>query len=535
MTELEKSLIDSPLARKAWRMRNLYTVVDDKARLVPFVPNEGQRQFYRCRHLCNHILKARKLGFSTFITLLNLDDLLFEPHLVAGIVDKGIDDAKKKLHMMRLAYQNLDNPDLHPDTWQLGALIKEAVPLVTDAKEELAWGNGSMAYCGTSLRGGTTNRLHISELGSIAIKAPQKAREIIEGAMNSFTPGNRADIESTHEGGKIGIHYNLLRQAMANDPERLTPVDFRFHFFPWWEDPRYVLNEPYLVQDHTQQYFRKLSAETGQAFSHGQMLWYERKSLQQGHGMLKEFPSTPGEAFEAISDGAIYGKEMANLRAGGRISSGWTAEPHHPLYTFWDIGLSDYTAIWLIQPIGRQILVLDWYEVEGRSAAYFADQLRVWESKWGRPIARNFLPHDANTRDRGTGKSYVDVLRECGMTNVSVVPRTPDIWISIGYVRDILPSCWFLADNCDVARNRDGRPYAAGAQQEEFPSGVACLEGYSRNVSATALREMPSHDHFSHSADAFRTFAEAWRKGMVNADATPSAPPRAIGGPRARR
>jgi hypothetical protein len=535
MADLAALLKNSPMASRAWRLRNLHTIVDDQSRLVPFVPNDGQRQFYKDLHYCNHVLKARKLGFSTFIGLLNLDDCLLGENIVAGIVDKGMDDAKKKLRMMRTSYENLDNEEIHgPQIAEIGAKLKQAIPLVTDAKEELEWANGCIAYCGTSLRGGTTNRLHISELGAIAMKFPAKAQEIIEGALNSFTPGNRADIESTHEGGRKGIHYNLLRKAMAMRPEQLTPVDFRFHFYPWWQDPRYVLNDGFALKPHTLDYFTKLARDTRQTFSHGQMLWYERKADVQGFGMKKEFPSTPGEAFEAITNGAIYGTEMANLRAAGRVRP-IGAEAQYPLFSFWDLGLSDYGVMWLIQPVGRAFLVLDWFECEGKSAAAFADQVRRWEAKWGRPIARHYLPHDANTRDRGTGKSYVACLGEAGISNVSVVPRTPDTWIGIGYVRDVLPHCWFDEGNCDSPRNRDGGLYAVGSSQEEYPSGIACLEGYARDVNPGVLREMPKHDQFSHSSDAFRTFAEAWRLGMVQTSDAQHRPPEVKNGPRSRR
>lgn len=253
--------------------------------------------------------------------------------------------------------------------------------------------------------------------------------------------------------------------------------------------------------------------------------------------MKKEFPSTPGEAFEAIAEGAIYGTQMADLRAAGRICD-FGLEANQPIYTFSDIGLSDYYSDWLIQPVGRYILVLDWFEAEGIPGSAVPDHWLRWENKWGKPIARHFLPHDADTRAPGSGKSYVTEIKDAGRHSITVVPRTPDKWLGIGYVRDILPHCWFNKQFCDVSRNRDGSIHEPTDSQEDFPSGVACLEGYSKDGGAAAgmrLREMPKHDLFSHSADAFRTFAEAWRRGMINPD-TSQAPPKSVGGPvRARR
>lgn len=504
-------LSNTPLASRAWRLQHLYTILDAESQLRAFSPNLAQREFYNNLWYLNHVLKARKLGFSTLIELLNLDDALFLPNLTCGIVDKTMDDAKKKLRMVKLAYENLSNPELHPATWQIGQALRRTVKIVRSSAEILELSNGSVFYCGVSLRGGTTNRLHISELGYTAIHAPVRAEEIVNGAMNSFTPGNRCDIESTHEGGRIGTHYRLLRKCMALDPKSLTKIDFRFHFFAWWQDPRYVLHEDLPVRQEVVDYFARLSAETGREFSKAQMLWYDRKQSEQGHGMKKEFPSTPGEAFEAIADNAIYGRQMADLRAANRITD-FGAEANLPLFTFWDLGLSDYTSLWLIQPVGRWFLVLDWAEFEGAPASAMPDHVRRWEAKWQRPIAMHFLPHDADKRSPNDGKSYAQTLREGGLVNLRIVPRTPDLWLGIGYVRDLLPHCWFHKSHCDTPRIHSG---------EEFPSGVACLEGYQKdpNPSGKTLREMPKHDEFSHSADAFRTFAEAWRRGMVEAAA----------------
>ena len=516
---LLESLANTPAAVRAWRLKKLYSIVDADGALVAFSPNEPQRTFFRNMWYCNHILKARKLGFSTWIEIIYLDDLLFSPDgLTAGIIDYTIEDAEAKLAMMWFAYQHLDDPLLHPDTWLLGRAIKQEVPCLNSARR-LKFGNGSIAKCSTSLRGATPQRIHISELGKTAMWAPIKAREIINGAMNSMTPGNVRNIESTHEGARVGDHYRLLNQCMRHDPKTLSVIQSRFHFFPWFLDQRYRLVAPGAnLRPETVKYFKRLADEHDIILEFEQMLWYDHKVLEQGHGMKKEFPSTPGEAFEAIAEGAIYGLQMADLRVKGRmIEFGLEAVP--PIYTFSDIGLSDYFSDWLIQPVGRFFLVLDWFETEGLPGSAVPDHWLLWERKWGKPIGRHYLPHDADTRNPGTGKSYVGEIRAAGRQNVVVVPRTPDVWLGIGFVRDVLPHCWFNTACCDVARNRDGSEHQAEDSQEDYPSGVACLEGYCKDTGVAAgmrLREMPKHDLFSHSADAFRTFAEARVRNLID-------------------
>lgn len=512
-----RAFSSSPLASRAWRLQNLYTIRDSDGNLIPFRPNLSQRQFYNRYWYCNHILKARKLGFSTFVEIIYLDDLLFTPTgLSAGIIDYTIDDAESKLEMFALAYDNLSNADLHPHTAAIGKAIQTAIPIHHRAARRITFSNGSTIRCSTSLRGSTPQRIHLSEPGKTAIFFPKKMREIINGAFNAMTPGNIRNIESTHEGGRLGDHYRLLQIAMRNDDSNLTKLDSRFHFFPWWQDPRYQIDPTgHHIRPEITTYFAKLAADHNINVSLPQQLWYDRKHREQGHGMKKEFPSTPGEAFESIVEGAIYGTQMADLRAANRITT-FTLEKNLPIYTFWDIGLSDYTSVWLIQPVGRWFLVLDWFEAESVPGSAMPDQMLLWERKWQKPIAAHYLPHDAEKRSPNDGKTYLAELIAGGLHNCRVVPRTPDLWLGIGYVRDVLPHCWFHSQNTDQPRNSDGTPHLEGQTREDFPSGVACLEGYQKNTSNTlSLREMPKHDIFSHSSDAFRTFAEAHRRGII--------------------
>lgn len=544
-----RALERTQLASKAWRLCNLYTIRNADGVLESFTPNQAQKAFYNRMWYCNHVLKARKLGFSTFIEILFLDDLLFTgTGLSSGIVDYTIEDAESKLDMMLLAYERLDDGDIHPETWEIGSVVKKACPLVSRAVRKLSWANGSVAKCSTSLRGSTPQRLHSSELGKTAIWSPIKAREIVNGAFNSMTPGNVRNLESTHEGGKVGEHFRLLDQCMRADDANLSMIQSRFHFFPWYQDGRYRLpSAGHKLRTETVKYFARMRADHGLEFTDDQKLWYDHKHQEQGHGMKKEFPTTAGEAFEAIAEGAIYGTQMADLRAKGRMPKrGFGHESNLPIFTFWDIGLSDFTAIWLIQPVDRAFLVLDWFEAGGVPGSGMPDQMTRWETKWNKPISAHFLPHDADTRDRGTGRSYVSELKLGGLQNIRVVPRTPDLWLGIGYVRDVLPHCWFNAPCVDAPRYADGTVQSEDGRddsREVFPSGVACLEGYSRDVSAAAgmrLREMPKHDLFSHSADAFRTFADAHVRRMIamHGEERPGKP-QVVGGmnskPRARR
>jgi hypothetical protein len=63
--------------------------------------------------------------------------------------------------------------------------IKEAVYPTHESKTELVLSNGSRIQVGTSMRGDTLQWLLITEFGKICAKYPEKAREIITGALNT--------------------------------------------------------------------------------------------------------------------------------------------------------------------------------------------------------------------------------------------------------------------------------------------------------------------------------------------------------------
>lgn len=502
-------LRNSPLSRTAWRLQNLYAIKPKNGSPVKFRPNYAQRRFYNEQWYCNHVLKARQLGLSTFIALQNLDAMLFMEHVTCGIVDYKRQDAEKKLAMIKLAYDLLDDGDIHPETWRLGRMIKQAVKIEKSNTEELRFSNGSSCYCGVSLRGGTVQRLHISELGKTAFFAPTKAEEIRTGALNTVAPGQVINIESTHEGGKIGLHYSLLKNAMKLAGQELTEIDFAFHFFPWWQDRTYRVELPdKAIREEILKYFEELREREGIVCDHEQMLWYDRKEEQQGFGMLKEFPSTPGEALNAIVEGAIYGVEMARMRADGRVRQ-FSHDGEAPLYVSFDIGNSDKTAMWLVQQSGRETLWLDWYETNRKNAGHYADKIREWEGRMDKKVAAVFLPHDSARREVWSDVSAENMLHDCGIDNIVVVPRIHDIWVGIKVLRELLRHSMFHS-RCDQ------KVILAG---EEFPSGIDHLEAYHTKPVKVGqeVREAPFHDESSHTADAARTFAEAWKRGLVHA------------------
>lgn len=503
--ERAKAEVIRKLGSQAWRLNNLYWVEDEHGRKVKFRPRWEQRELHNNMHDLNAVLKCRQPGISTYCAILMLDYALFTPNKTCGVVDKTDEDVKRKLEKITFAYDHLDDPD-DPTTAAIGALIKATVWRTTDNKKELAFSNGSKIWAGTGMRGGTLQFLWITELGYTSYYNPEKAKEIKKGAFNTVHAGQRIIVESTHEGGKFGEWYAILKLAMEA-PATLSPLDWKFHFFSWHKHSAYALPVPEgwtPDKDHAE-YFAELAKE-GIALSLEQQFWYVKKEASIGGAMKSEFPSTPQEAFEAVIKGAVYGKIISALRAKKRIAD-FEHDPSLPLYTFWDIGYSDYTAIWLVQPCGRDFCALAYRCSTQQIPAYYAAIVRGWESSYGIPVAMNFLPHDARKKEFG-GKSAEDHLRAAGLTNLRVVDRTPDLWASINHTRSLLPRFVFHKTNCGQTWPHDGM---------DMPSGIQCLEGYhtKEDASSGIIKDVPVHDVHSHGADALRTLAESDAAGLI--------------------
>jgi hypothetical protein len=479
------------LADPAWRLDNLYRVVDRQGQERRFRMNAAQRRLRDDMHALNVILKARQLGFTTFIQLIMLDACLFTPNLRAGTIAHRLEDAEAIFRdKIKFAYARLP------------AALRRELAARQDSARSLRFANNSEIRVGTSLRSGTFQMLHISEYGKLSVERPDKAREIRTGALNTVAPGRTIWIESTAE-GREGEFYDLVQQARML--ERLggapTALDFRFHFFPWWEEPSYQLDpEGVAIDAGLRRYFDRLQASERIALSPAQQAWYARKAASQGEDMRREYPSTPDEAFEVANEGAYYGEALAQAEREGRIGQVRPA-PDRPVETWWDLGVHDATAIWFVQRVGSGLHVIDYLQDSGEGLAHYARLLQRRAYVYGAHVA----PHDIKVRELGSGLSRLETARSLGIA-FRACPRH-EIGDGIEAVRNTLARCWFDAERC--------------------AAGLRALRAYRREWDREhgTWRTRPRHDWASHAADAFRTGVMAGCAPVM----WPSVPPVRIG------
>lgn len=204
-------------------------------------------------------------------------------------------------------------------------------------------------------------------------------------------------------------------------------------------------------------------------------------------------------SFEAAITGAYWGKELAQTERDGRICD-VPYEPGLPVHTVWDLGIGDSTAIWFFQVAGPEIRVIDHYENHGQGLPHYASVLASKGYRYG----DDWVPHDAKVKELGTGRTRIETLISL-RRNPSLVPGHK-IMDGINAVRLTLPRVWFDKFKC--------------------ADGIEALRQYQADYDekARTFKDNPKHDWTSHSADAMRYLAIAYRE-MVPVPQKPPPPP----------
>lgn len=184
--------------------------------------------------------------------------------------------------------------------------------------------------------------------------------------------------------------------------------------------------------------------------------------------------------FSAALTGAYYAKEINLATKENRL----TRVPFNrssQVYTAWDLGMDDHTAIWFWQVAGKEIQFIDYYENSDQDIDHYAKILREKPYVY----AYSYLPHDAVQKTIMSKQSAAEKLRGLGF-KVDIIPRTKDVMTDIRMVRDMFNRVVFDEERCE--------------------QGIDCLKNYQRkwDPKRKVYMDKPHHDWSSHGADAFR-------------------------------
>ena len=246
--------------------------------------------------------------------------------------------------------------------------------------------------------------------------------------------------------------------------------------------------------------------ETSTALSTGVFTAEQLESERRQY--IAEFGETFGAAlfdqeylcsFDAAIVGAFYGPEINAAEADGRICD-VPIDETAPLYSAWDLGVRDATALWIFQPTYGGINVVDFY----KSSGVGADHYRDWMREKGYQTAVDFVPHDSRVREWGSGRTRIET-----MLSLNLKPQlVPDhrLMDGINAARETIRVARFDATRCK--------------------DGIEALRQYRSDYDreARVLKATPLHDWTSDPADAFRYMAMSWRQ--LKAPAPELAPPK---------
>lgn len=485
------------LADPWWRLENLYSVRQEgTGKPVPFRMRPEQKE--TIGYLLNepdvpiYIVKARRLGLSTGIGTLMVDQAAWTGGTTGTVIERNAKEAAKKMqNILKYAFASMP-----PEILERFALLKDNDKELGMLVKGLPEQQRSLLEAVITSRGGDCSFLWLSESQIIAYRDPRRFEEIRTGAWPAARKGRRVH-ETSWMGGKGGALWEEIKPMLEQDPEARG----RVLFFPWHGDPECVLHDGGAVAGQTEEYFREITEKLGRKFTQEQKRWYAVTAKQQGIFMKREFPSTLEEAFSAPVEGSIYAREIDTARTEARIGPMPVAGTS-PVFTSWDLGAPKQTVVIYFQVVGPWIRIVD---VDHDREETMTQRVTRMQAK-GYAFAKHFFPHDAEQTGRN-GKTLLSEVQRSnanptGLQNCAVVPRTADVWLGIDQVMEMLPMMQFRMPQC-----------------ERLLEALACYR--TRLNDEPGNKDEPVHDWTSHYADALRSLAEAHLAGLWQFKAVP--------------
>lgn len=197
--------------------------------------------------------------------------------------------------------------------------------------------------------------------------------------------------------------------------------------------------------------------------------------------------------------GAIWADCLVKMENEGRILD-FTIDHTKPVYTAWDIGRTDDTAIWFYQMVGNEIHVFDHHSSSLKDVDFYVDEVLLPKAaEHNIRYAKHWLPHDARPRRLGMGAGSVlqqfehyarlhPILGQFDISRSSGLDRQEGIMAG----RKTFKSARIHRTNCK--------------------GGIKSLRHYHRVYDdiKKCFTDQPKHDFSSHDADAWRELSLVW-------------------------
>lgn len=364
--------MDARLRNKWWRVNNLYKIKNKAGELVTFKPNPIQLQYWASRgaHKRNLIVKARQFGFTTDACIDHLDEALWVPGMSCAIIADTRENSDQIFQIVKRAFDNLPEilkPRVKTDTVRMYRFTHRFDSLPLD----------SSVYVALRLRSGTVQKLHISEAAYIKDRA-----ELVAGSKQTVPKDGWITEETTGNGYED--FYDLYMEYYHKS--NIGPMDYKTHFFAWFENPEYTLPG---VLDDSEKTSEELELQSTHKLTDGQLIWRrwkknELKVQSIGEGLTadqlfkQEYPSTVAEAFQSGVGNVFDGEKLDSL--GPTIPLKKVDEKAQPLQTkgvkFWK----------LAEPGKEYVIGVDPSDGDGSDFS----SIDVWDDKETEQVAQYY-------------------------------------------------------------------------------------------------------------------------------------------------
>lgn len=437
-------LINNYLTSKLWRLNNIYTIIDKYGNMVRFRMNRSQHIVYAAslRHPRIIILKSRQQGISTLWLVSFSDDALFFRNFSIGLMAQGIDESSTLLNRTKILWEEL-NP-----------MIKDflGIYITKDNTNELAFSNKSTIFIRTSFRSTTLQRLHISEMGKIANKYPEKAKETKTGTLQALAQGNIGVVESTAEGDNM---FKSMWDNAELNCGQLSPKDFLPIFLSWIDDPDCIIERQQIISEKHAKYFKEVEAQLTKDRGVFFQLTQQQKNFwivqyrELGDKIYQEYPSTAIEAFMATKEGAYWAKLYLEWVKGHKRELHNLFDPNLEVELSIDLGMDDTNVLLAFQTYKEQFRLIGEFCDNGQDIEYYCNWIK--DQPWFPNLSRVILPHDAEVNELTSGMTRTQKFEEQLAYDkqgnptsivIDVLPKTDSVNEDIEQVRQVLKNLW---------------------------------------------------------------------------------------------
>lgn len=422
-------------------------ILNKQKELTPFRWNRAQRHFHEHRTGRDLILKARQLGFSTYVQGEMFRRCVTSTRTAMTMAHD--DESTQKLRRMSNRFwEHCKFSGEQPARKYANATLASYPEF--DSEYTIATAGSKEAG-----RGGTYSDFHGSEVAFW-----KDAEKIVVGAMQGGNPD--VILESTPNGAQ-GYFYDLCMEALNGDGV------WRLHFYPWWWDDEYRL--PLANGEHTEYTDDERNLVEQHHLDAEQIKWRRQKQRELKSYFKQEYPEDPISCF--ITSGNSYFGAMEGVFTAPR---GAVYDPSHRYGGGLDFAQAhDYLSMTVLDANTKQqvdklrVNKLSWSELRRR----VADMYHKWHL--------SSLTAEKNS----IGSVNIEALQEMGLAVIPFETTNASKAEIMSNLKSGFEDGWTLLD--DEVYKHEFRTFVA----TQLPSGIWRLaaegEGHDDTVISTAL------------------------------------------------